>query len=86
MRTTDFESAIDALGVDIVKDEVFLRGGQVTKFYGHKEQLLLRWDHMGRAFSRLPVFKLSMDSPATVHRNFRASDYEHEPVYDLKFE
>jgi len=53
MNTADFENAIIGLGCSIELDQVVLAKGQVEKCYGHKGNLALRWDELGRAFSFL---------------------------------
>lgn len=87
MRVTDFEKAIDALGMSgLVNDEVSLRGGQVTRMYAHRGSLLIRWDSMGRAFSTRSVVSLSETKPTEVHRYVPEKAWGREVVYDLKFE
>lgn len=51
MKVKDFEEAIDALGSDIVIDEMKLRYSHVRQVNGHKGDLQIVWDDKGRAYS-----------------------------------
>lgn len=51
MKVKDFEEAIEALGSDIVIDEMKLRHSYVRQVNGHKGDLHIVWDEYGRAFS-----------------------------------
>ena len=86
MRVKDFEKAIEALGVDIVRDEVFLNHNQVKRFYGHRQHLISMWDRLGRGWSYRTSITLSDKEPSTMHRNVDKRVFTREPAYDLKFE
>lgn len=51
MKTIDFERAIDALGGNLVIDEMKLRHSNVRQVNAHTDNLLIVWDEYGRAFS-----------------------------------
>ena len=51
MKVKDFEEAIEALGSDIVIDEMKLRHSYVRQVNGHKGDLQIVWDEYGRAYS-----------------------------------
>lgn len=51
MKVKEFEEAIDALGSDIVIDEMKLRHSYVRQVNGHKGDLHIVWDEYGRAYS-----------------------------------
>ncbi|MBF1462985.1 3-mercaptopyruvate sulfurtransferase [Prevotella pallens] len=51
MKVKEFEKAIDALGRDIVIDEMKLRHSYVRQVNGHKGDLHIVWDEYGRAYS-----------------------------------
>ena len=51
MTVKEFEEAIDALGSDIVIDEMKLRHSYVRQVNGHKGDLHIVWDEYGRAYS-----------------------------------
>ena len=51
MKVKEFEEAIDALGSDIVIDEMKLRHSHVRQVNGHKGDLQIVWDEYGRAYS-----------------------------------
>ena len=51
MKVKDFEEAIEALGSDIVIDEMKLRHSNVRQVNGHKGDLQIVWDEYGRAYS-----------------------------------
>lgn len=51
MKVKDFEEAIEALGSDIVIDEMKLRHSHVRQVNGHKGDLKIVWDEYGRAYS-----------------------------------
>ncbi len=86
MKVIDFEMAIDALGVSgLVKDEVSLRGGQVTRMHGHLGNLLIMWDDFGRAFTYTTCMKLSTTEPTQYHRKVAMKVFKRDTGYDLKF-
>ena len=51
MKVKEFEEAIDALGSDIVIDEMKLRHSYVSQVNRHKGDLQIVWDEYGRAHS-----------------------------------
>ena len=51
MKVKEFEEAIDALGRDIIIDEMKLRHSYVRQVNGHKGDLQIVWDEYGRAYS-----------------------------------
>lgn len=51
MKVKEFEEAIDALGRDILIDEMKLRHSYVRLVNGHKGDLHIVWDEYGRAYS-----------------------------------
>ena len=51
MTVKEFEEAIDALGSDIVIDEMKLRHSYVRQVNGHKGDLHIVWGEYGRAYS-----------------------------------
>lgn len=51
MTVKEFEEAVDALGSDIVIDEMKLRHSYVRQVNGHKGDLHIVWDEYGRAYS-----------------------------------
>ena len=84
MKIKDFENAIDALGMVVSIDEVKLSNGMVRLVLGHTQHNLLIWDSAGRAFSihyEEPYFCTEEN-----HEYHRISEYERDPVFDLKFE
>ena len=57
MKVKEFEEAIDALGRDIVIDEMKLRHSYVRQVNGHKGDLHIVWDEYGRDYSYKKVYE-----------------------------
>lgn len=57
MKVKEFEEAIDALGSDIVIDEMKLRHSYVRQVNGHKGDLQILWDEYGFAYSYKKEYK-----------------------------
>ena len=51
MKVKEFEEAIEALGSDIIVDEMKLRHSYVRQVNGHKGDLHIVWNEYGRAYS-----------------------------------
>lgn len=51
MKVKYFEEAIEALGSDVVIEEIKLRHSYVRQVNGHKGDLQIVWDEYGRAYS-----------------------------------
>lgn len=49
MKVEDFEKAIDALGCDIVIDEMKIRKNQVYLCTGYTDSYYVEWDESGKA-------------------------------------
>lgn len=84
MNTADFENAIIGLGCSIELDQVVLAKGQVEKCYGHKGNLALRWDELGRAFSFLNLDEHQL-RPRQL-QFFLDECGQRDTIYDLKFQ
>lgn len=86
MKIADFEKAIEALGCEMVMDEVKLHGGHVREFLGHKVNVLVLWDSAGRAFTvDIPVGE-GQEPDCYDHDRVFSGSYQREPLFDLKFE
>lgn len=88
MKVKDFEEAIDALGSDIVIDEMKLRHSQVRQVNGHKGDLQIVWDEYGRAHSynkenEKDIF-LTQKEDGKFHRVL-GTPLMRESKFDLKF-
>lgn len=85
MKTTDFERAIEALGVQDLKVTKFryqLNGG-VAEVYGRLGHMtLLMWDANGRGFR----FDIEQDMEGSVNVSYpEYLDYRRDKDFDLTF-
>lgn len=86
MKTTDFEKAIEALGVqdlEVLKFSYTLNG-QVASVYGRiGESTYVMWDSNGRGF----IVTLNFDLEGVVPpRHPEYLDYSRDSGFDLKFD
>ena len=85
MRTTDFEKAIDALGVQGLEVKKFSYGNsQVAAVYAQMgENKYLMWDASGRGF----IYDVDPDAEIrTIEKFPEYLDYRRDAEFDLTFE
>lgn len=51
MKVSDFEKAIDEMGIDIFIDEFVIFRGHVKSVYAHNKSTFLQWDRDGKGYS-----------------------------------
>lgn len=87
MNTKDFETAIDALGCAIEIDEMIVwKGLGVHHAFGHKDNVLLKWDNFGRCFIIVGVEYSDVPSDCESYTLYDTEYYRRCTTYDLKFE
>lgn len=88
MKVKDFEDAIDALGANIVIEEMKLRHAHVRQVNGHKGDLQIVWDEYGRAHSYKKEYEkdiiLTQKEDGKFHR-ILGIPLKRETKFDLKF-
>lgn len=86
MNTRDFETAIEALGVqglEITKFSYQLNGGVAAVYARMGELTLIRWDAQGRGFS----FEINPNvEGCTMVSRPEYLDYRRDADFDLRFE
>lgn len=86
MRTTDFEKAIDALGVSGLEVKRFSYGinGQVAAVYAQMgDSKYLMWDNCGRGF----IYDEEPEAEIrAIDRSPEYLDYRRDADFDLSFE
>jgi len=86
MKTIDFETAIEALGVhglEITKFSYQVNGGVAAVYARMGELTHLMWDATGRGF----IFEINPNQEGcTVVSHPEYLDYRRDPDFDLKFE
>ena len=88
MKVKDFEDAIDALGSDIVIDEMKLRHSYVRQVNAHKGDLQIVWDEYGRAHSYNKEYENDIFLTQKEDGKFQrviGIPLNREPKFDLKF-
>ena len=86
MKTTDFEKAIEALGVnglEITKFSYEINGGVAAVYGKMGESTFLMWDRSGRGFTVTLNYELEGVKPP---RYPEYMDYRRDAGFDLTFE
>lgn len=87
MKTKDFETAIAALNLGIVIDEMKIRHSDVRQVIAHQGDKDIVWDEYGRAFTTIPEKDMYIAphedslSYAPIHHSLNRNK-----LYDLKFD
>ena len=87
MKTKDFETAIAALNVGIVIDEMKLRHSDVRQVIAHQGSKGIVWDEHGRAFTT-SIEKKAYIAPNEdgVWESVKGYPLNRNKLYDLKFD
>ena len=88
MKTKDFETAIHALNVGIVIDEMKLRHSDVRQVNGHNSTSSIIWDEYGRSFTANKATQETIIVLSDDGKTETVSGYslQRDPAFDLKFE
>lgn len=87
MKTKDFETAIAALNVGIVIDEIKLRHSDVRQVIAHQGSKGIVWDEYGRAFTT-SIEKEVYIAPNEdgIWESVKGYPLNRNKLYDLKFD
>ena len=87
MKTKDFETAIAALNVGIVIDEMKLRHSDVRQVIAHQGSKGIVWDEYGRAFT-ISIEKGVYIAPNEdgIWERVKGYPLNRNKLYDLKFD
>ncbi len=87
MKTKDFETAIAALNVGIVIDEMKLRHSDVRQVIAHQGSKGIVWDEYGRAFTT-SIEKEVYIAPNEdgIWERVKGYPLNRNKLYDLKFD
>ena len=87
MKTIDFETAIAALNVGIVIDEMKLRHSDVRQVIAHQGSKGIVWDEYGRAFTT-SIEKEVYIAPNEdgIWERVKGYPLNRNKLYDLKFD
>lgn len=87
MKTKDFETAIAALNVGIVIDEMKLRHSDVRQVIAHQGSKGIVWDEYGRAFTT-SIEKEVYIAPNEdgIWESVKGYPLNRNKLYDLKFD
>ena len=85
MKTKDFETAIAALNVGIVIDEMKLRHSDVRQVIAHQGSKGIVWDEHGRAFTT-SIEKEAYIAPNEDGLSVKGYSLNRNKLYDLKFD